>query len=173
MPAGVRKLALTAHLTASVGWLGSVTVFLALAVGGLASADRQLVSAMYLTMEYTAWFVIAPLSLASLFTGLLQALGTPWGLFRHYWVLAKLGLNLFATGILVLYLGSVSYLADRATETGFASGAHRALRVQAVVHAGAALLLLLAATGLSVYKPRGRTRYGWRKQQELRTASRS
>ena len=37
-----------------------------------------------------------------------------------------------------------------------------------MVHAGAALLLLLVAVTLSVYKPRGMTRYGQRKQHELR-----
>jgi hypothetical protein len=38
-----------------------------------------------------------------------------------------------------------------------------------VVHAGGALLLLLAAVTLSVYKPRGMTRYGWREQHERHT----
>jgi hypothetical protein len=37
-----------------------------------------------------------------------------------------------------------------------------------VLHAGAALLLLLVATTLSVYKSRGMTRYGWRKRDEQR-----
>ncbi len=39
-----------------------------------------------------------------------------------------------------------------------------------LAHAVAALLLLLVATTLSVYKPRGVTPYGWRKQQEQRKA---
>ena len=34
------------------------------------------------------------------------------------------------------------------------------LRGQLMLYAGAALLVLLTATGLSMYKPRGRTRYG-------------
>jgi len=37
-----------------------------------------------------------------------------------------------------------------------------------VLHAAAALLLLLVATVLAVYKPRGMTRYGQRKQHEHR-----
>jgi hypothetical protein len=37
-----------------------------------------------------------------------------------------------------------------------------------VLHAGGALLLLLVATTLAVYKPRGMTRYGQRKQHERR-----
>ena len=36
-----------------------------------------------------------------------------------------------------------------------------------VVASGGALLVLLVVTALSYYKPRGMTRYGWRKQQEL------
>jgi hypothetical protein len=86
----LRKFTLTAHVAFSVGWLGAVAGFLALAVAGLTSQDAQTVRAAYLAMELTAWFVIAPLSLASLLTGLVQSLGTTWGLFRHYWVVAKL-----------------------------------------------------------------------------------
>jgi hypothetical protein len=37
----LRKLALTAHVTASVGWLGAVVMFLALSVTGLTSRDLQ------------------------------------------------------------------------------------------------------------------------------------
>lgn len=167
----VRKFALTAHVACSVGWLGSVAAFLGLAIGGLAGDDEQLVRGLYLAMEFIAWFVIVPLSLASLATGLVQALGTGWGLFRHYWVIAKLLLNVVATGVLLLYMENVGRLADVAGATALAGGDLRGLRQQAVLHSGAALLLLLAATVLSVYKPRGLTRYGWRKQRELRAAS--
>lgn len=81
----LRKFVLTAHLTSSVGWLGAIAAFLALAVAGLTSQDEQTVRAAYLAMELTAWFVTVPLALASLLSGLIQALGTPWGMFRHYW----------------------------------------------------------------------------------------
>ncbi|WP_164835883.1 hypothetical protein [Actinacidiphila soli] len=40
-----------------------------------------------------------------------------------------------------------------------------------MVQAGAALLVLLVATVLSVYKPKGMTQYGWRRQNEQRTTS--
>ncbi|MGG1556145.1 hypothetical protein [Paenibacillus ferrarius] len=45
------------------------------------------------------------------------------------------------------------------------------VQIQLVVAAGAALLVLLVATTLAVYKPRGLTRYGWRKQHEQRKES--
>jgi hypothetical protein len=110
MAPGLRKVALTAHVTSSVGWLGAVATFLALALAGLISKDAQLVRAAYLMMELTGWFVLVPLSLASLLTGLVQALGTPWGLFRHYWVLFKLLITVLATVVLLLYMQTLTYL---------------------------------------------------------------
>jgi hypothetical protein len=109
------------------------------------------------------------LSLASLLTGLIQSLGTTWGLFRHYWVLFKLLINLVASIVLLLYMQTLSYLAGIAAETTLSSGDLAELRNPSpVLHAGGALLLLLVATTLAVYKPRGMTRYGQRKQHERR-----
>ena len=70
MTPDLRKFALTTHVTSSVGWLGSVAGFLALAIAGLTSQDAQMVRAAYLAMHLTTWFVIVPLSLAALLTGL-------------------------------------------------------------------------------------------------------
>jgi hypothetical protein len=162
----VRKLALTAHVTSSVGWLGAVAVFLVLAVVGLTSQDAQTVRGAYLVMEPAAWLVLVPLAFASLLTGLVQSLGTTWGLFRHYWVLAKLFINVFATIVLLLYTQTLSSLADLAAEKPLSSDDLGVLRSPSpVLHAGAALLLLLVATTLAVYKPRGMTPYGRRKEQ--------
>ena len=162
----LRKLTLTAHIAASVGWLGALAVFLAHALASLMSQDEQMGCAASLAMGLTAWFVILPLSLASLISGLVQALGTSWGLFRHYWILFKLLLTAVATIVLLLKLETISYLADVATETTFSSADLIGLRTSLGVHAGGGLLVLLAATTLAVYKPRGMTRYGMRKQRE-------
>ena len=156
-----RKFALTVHVTTSVGWLGAVAGSLALAIAGLTSQDAETVRAVYIALELTGWFLLVPLSLASLLTGIVQALGTRWGLFRHYWVLAKLLINLVATIILLLYTQTLGSLADVARDTTEVRGAP-----SPVLHAGAGLLLLLGATVLAVYKPRGVTPYGQRKQRE-------
>jgi len=161
----VRKLALTAHVTASVGWVGAVAAFLALAVAGLASGDAQLVRGVYIAMEPLAWFVILPLSFASLLTGLVQSLGTSWGLFVHYWVVVKLAINVLATTVLLLYMQTVGSLADLASETTFSGADLDELRsASPVLHGGAALVLLLGATTLAVYKPPGLTPYGRRRR---------
>lgn len=168
----LRKLALTAHVTSSVGWLGAVAASLALAVTGLTSRDAQMVRAAYLMLELTGWYVLVPLSLASLLTGLVMSLGTTWGLFRHYWVLVKFLINVFANIILLMYMQTLSYLAGMAAEITLPGGDLGGLRNPSpVLHASAALLLLLVAVTLSVYKPRGMTQYGRRKQHEQRTVS--
>jgi hypothetical protein len=164
----LRKIALTAHVTLSVGWLGAVASFLALAVTGLTSQDAQRVRAAYLAMELTTSFIIVPLSLAALLTGLVQSLGTKWGLFQHYWILAKLLITILATIILLVHMQPISYMAGAAAETTLTSADLRQLRIQLVADATAALLALLVATTLAVYKPRGMTPYGWRKQLEQR-----
>jgi hypothetical protein len=163
----LRRFALAAHVASSVGWLGAVVVFLALAVVGLTSQDAQTVRGAYLVMEPAAWYVLVPLAFASLLTGLVQSLGTTWGLFRHYWVLIKLLINVLATIVLLLYMQTLSSLADVAAETTVSSDDLGALRsASPVLHAGAALLLLLVATALAVFKPPGLTPYGQRKQHE-------
>ncbi len=166
MTPSFRKLTLTAHVTTSVGWFGALAVFLAHAIASLISQDEQIVRAVSLAMGLTAWFVILPLSLASLITGLVEAMGTAWGLFRHYWVLFKLLLTGLATIVLLLKLGPISYLADMAGEATFSRDDLIGLRTSLMVHAAGGLLMLLAATALAVYKPPGMTRYGVRKEDE-------
>lgn len=162
----VGKLILTAHITASVGWLGAVACALALAVAGTTSTDSETIRASHVALELVAWFAILPLAVASLVTGLVQSLGGPWGLLRHYWVVAKLSINLFATLVLLLYLPTLRDLASAASTP--TEDVARLDSLSPALHAGAALLLLVVATVLAVFKPRGLTPYGWRKQHEQR-----
>ena len=160
----LRKLTLTAHVVSSVGWLGAVACSLALAIAGLTSRDAQMVRAAYLAMVLTAWSVIVPLSLASPLSGIVQSLGTPWGLFRHYWILVKFLITIPATVILLLHMQPIGHLARVVAETTLASGDLAGQRIKLVTSAGAALLVLLVATALSVFKPWGMTPYERRRQ---------
>jgi hypothetical protein len=172
MTPGLRKFALTTHVTSSVGWLGAVGGFLVLAIAGLNSRDAQTVRAAYVATELITWAAIVPLAFASLITGLVVSLGTQWGLFRHYWVLVKFVLTVLATLLLLLHtrpIGAVAALARESELSGYLT--HR-LQLQLVADAALALLALLVNVTLSIYKPRGMTRYGWRKQQEAVSAPR-
>jgi hypothetical protein len=168
LPPALRRLTLTAHVASSVGWLGSVAVFLVLAVAGLTGQDTQRVRGAYLAMETTGWYVIVPLAFASLLTGLVQSLGTTWGLFRHYWVLAKLALTVLATFLLLVHMQVTAQVADMAARTSLSASDLGGMRRQLVFDAAAAVVVLLTTTALSISKPRGVTRYGWRIQQEQR-----
>jgi hypothetical protein len=150
----------------SVGWLGAVMVFLALAVVGLTSDDEVTVRGAYLAMAPAAWFVLVPLAHASLLSGIALSLGTAWGLFRHYWVVLKLLITVFATVILLMYMGTFRQMAGVAADPVVDLAVVR--NASPLVHAILALLLLLAATVLAVYKPLGMTAYGRRKQGEER-----
>jgi len=158
MPPRLRKFALTAHVTTTVGWRGAVVVFLALAVVGLTSQDAQTVRGAYLVMEPAAWLVLVPLAFASLLTGVVQSLGTTWGLFRHYWVLFKLLITVFATIVLLMYMETFRLMAGVAADPSADLGVVR--NASPGLHATLALLVLLVATVLAMYKPRGMTPYG-------------
>ena len=166
MTPGLRKLALTVHIASSVSLLGAVGAFLALAIAGLFGQSPQMMRAAYLATELIAWFVIVPLAFASLLTGVVQSIGTHWGLIQHYWVLAKLLFTGFVVIILLLQMKSIGYLGDTAEKMGLTNVDLLDVRMSLVAHAGGGLLVLLIPTALSVYKPRGMTRYGRRKRQE-------
>lgn len=163
MPPRVRKAVLVVHVITTVGWLGAVVAFLGLAAVGLTSQDAQTVRGAYLVMEPAAWFVLVPLAFASLLTGIVQSLGSLWGLFRHYWVVFKLILTVLATGVLVLYMETFRVMAEVASNPSTELETVR--NTSPMFHAVLAVLLLLVATVLAVYKPRGMTHYGQRKQR--------
>ena len=172
MTPALRKLTITAHVTFSVGWLGAVAAFLVLSIAGLTSHDAEVVRGAYLSMDLISRFIVIPMCLAALATGLLQALGTPWGLFRYYWILVKFGLAIFATiALLVHQFVVVAEAAKRvsgaAAETLFSVDLG-SLKTELVRAPSLAILLLLGVTTLGVYKPWGLTRYGRRKQQGRR-----
>lgn len=166
MPLRIRRFALTAHVVSSVGWLGAIGVYLALSLAALTVDDPQAVRAAYLAMDLAVWSVLVPLAGASLLTGVIQGLGTKWGLIRHYWVVAKLLLTALATLVLLAYTETISALAGMAERN---VPLEEVRDVSPALHAGVAVFVLLTTTALAIYKPRGLTRYGWRKQQALRS----
>jgi hypothetical protein len=146
MASALRRFTLTAHITSSVGWLGAVMAFLALAVIGLTSRDEATVRGAYLVMAPAAWFVLVPLAHASLLSGIAISLGTSWGLCRHYWVVLKLVITAFATVILMIYMGTFRQMAGVAADPVVELGLVR--NPSPLVHATLALILLVTATVL-------------------------
>jgi DMSO/TMAO reductase YedYZ heme-binding membrane subunit len=167
----LRKFALAAHIALSVGWIGAVAGYIALDVAAAPSRNAETLRACYLAMELIAWYVIVPLALASLLTGLVMSLGTNWGLFRHYWVLISLLLTIIATVVLLVETQTIGYFADIAADPATSSGDLQSLG-NTLVHSVGGTVVLLVILVLNVYKPRGMTRYGWRKWDGRRKTSR-
>ena len=164
------KFTLTTHIVCSVSWLCAVAGFLVLSIAAVTSHDVEIIRSAYLSMNLIGFYIIVPLSFASLVTGLVQSLGTSCGLFRQYWTVVKLVLT---TGAVFLLLVHQFMAVERAATSVSASAAGTMPNVghigaELVNKAALAILVLLVTTTLSVYKPWGLTQYGRRIQQKLR-----
>lgn len=120
-------------------------------------------------MAPAAWFVLVPLAHAALLSGIALSLGTPWGLIRHYWVALKLLITVFSTTILLIYMGTFRHMAGVAADPVVALGVVR--NPSPLLHAILALVLLLSATLLAIYKPFGMTPYGTRRHMQQRVGT--
>ena len=115
-------------------------------------------------MELIGWYVIVPVCVDSLVTGLAVSLGTPWGLFLHYWVLVKLLITVVSALVLLGFTQTLGSLGDLAADPTLSMNELRNLKQSPVLHSGGGLLAILVATTLAVYKPWGMTPYGRRKR---------
>lgn len=168
MTPAVRRFALTVHLAVSVGMLGAVAIFFALAIVGVTSHDADLVRAAYRVAGLATWWIIVPSAFAALLTGVLSSLGTPWGLVRYYWVAIKLALTVVVVVVLLIQTRSIDMMAAMATSGPLEAGAMIGPRAGLVLHSGGGFLVLLVTTVLSIYKPRGLTRYGAARERAAR-----
>ncbi|MER7398362.1 DUF2269 domain-containing protein [Streptomyces sp. NPDC000151] len=168
-----RRATLVVHVVVSVGWLGLTLGLLALgiaastagvsretgAVTGSGTADAtELAAAAYRSMKIFIDWLIIPLALLTLISGLVLSLGTPWGLARYRWVVTKFWLTLGAVVATVLALR---------TQINAAAGAVVAGRpvppeTDLVVAPAVALTLYVFLTAVSVLKPWGMTARGRR-----------
>ncbi len=141
------------HVVASAGWLGLDGALVALEVTGLHSGDPAVRAGIVVAMAVIACWVLIPVVCASLCTGLVLALGTSWGLARHWWLVAKSGIAvvLTATGVALTLPRLPEVLAGEGEPAQALTLAARSV----------ALALLLTATGLSVVKPWGKTQSAW------------
>lgn len=163
-----RKLLLAIHLTCSVGWTGAVCAYLALAFAIPLTDHSETVRGAWIGMELVGWYALVPLAVASLTTGILMASVTRWGLLRHYWVLISLVGTTILTAVLVFHMPDVSAQADMARE---ASPDQLEEMGSDITHALIGLGLLIGILVLNIYKPRGLTRYGWRRERDLGSRS--
>jgi hypothetical protein len=150
LPPRWRKAVLTTHVVTAVGWLGVDLVQLTLGVAGLTGTDPAVVYPAF-GLIGTALFV--PLSFLVWLVGVVNAVCTPWGLLRHWWVVTKLAI---VTLMLVLVVFALYPNLSDAWAMGAATP--RQTRLDLVVAPSVSTSLLVLATVLSTYKPWGRTK---------------
>lgn len=156
------KAALTLHILTSVGWFG---VAVAVAFCGLAAAstsDPTVSRALYRFMELAPWLSI-PAGVAAFASGVLVSLGTVWGLFKHWWVVAKIAL---AIAVIVTDAFVVRAVAHDALVTG---APEAPLYGSTIAH----VAVLAIATVLSVFKPKARTPWSPAPQRTARPRGRT
>jgi hypothetical protein len=168
MTSALRKVTLTAHIIFSIGWIGAVFAFLALSIAGLTSQSPEIVRGAYTSMDLVGRFVIIPMCFAALATGIIEAFVTPWGLFRHYWVVVKFALTLIATFLLLMHQNAMARAAkwvSGAAATQLFAADFGPLKTELVQKSALAIVLLVSIAILGIYKPWGLTAYGHRKLQ--------
>ena len=155
------KLLLTAHLIVSVGWLGVVIAKIALKLFAMTTGDPAVYDALYLATGRLN-LAFPPLAIGTIATGVLLSLGTKWGLIRHYWVATKIVLT-FGVIITAVQLGTrIPRPSGRAMDDGASPGLLASPMALLLALSITHLLMLVAATILSTYKPWGKTWFGRR-----------
>lgn len=152
-----RKLLLTTHVIASVGLIGSSAGTLGVALIAAGAEPATDAHVLY-SADQTLIFALAiPLSAIALITGLALGLRTHWGVLRHTWVTAKLGLLLMVivNGALVIrpLIGHLVDVTSSATSQDPGS-ARWAMPAAVAVN----IVFTIAAAGLATFKPGGRLR---------------
>jgi hypothetical protein len=160
-----RRLLLALHLGCSIGWIGAVCAYLALAFAVPAAGDPEVVRAAWIGMDLVGWYAVLPLAGGALLTGVVLGVVTKWGLLRHYWVVISLVGTALLTAVLVFHMPDVSAQADIARA---ADNEHLLAMASDIAHAVTGLVLLLGILVLNIFKPKGLTRYGWRKERAER-----
>jgi len=147
-----RTALLTVHVAVSVGWLGLDGALVVLEITGLGTGDPRERAGIAAAMAAMVVWVMVPVVFTSLVSGLVLALSTPWGLLRYWWVLLKCAIAgvLTAAGLMVMLPRLHQIIA----------GEGEPVQMETLVGRSIALALLLAATGLSVVKPWGKTPHG-------------
>lgn len=158
-----RKINLIVHALFSVGLLGSILAFTAMAATALLVVSESARSGLYPAMSLVTLAAIVPMALAANLSGIISALATPWGLFSHRWIVYKFWITLFATVVLLIKTRLVMRMADCYSGGTCLIDDRWHSGLELVVHAVGGFTILLVPLALSMLKPKGLTAYGQRK----------
>ncbi|MBB6670194.1 DUF2269 family protein [Cohnella nanjingensis] len=154
-----KRWLLTLHLLFSAIMLGVAIVFLFLSITAANTNDEGVLQACYTMMHMLAKTTVRYSTIAALATGILLSVWTPWGLFKHYWIIAKEVLTFFfiIIGPIGMYWWTLRAVTLVSSERG-----HAVLDPDFIVNSGqlriGIVLQIVSLVGLfaiSVFKPWG------------------
>jgi hypothetical protein len=150
----LRKWLVAAHILVGVGWFGIVAAKLVLEIVATPTGERDIARAGYVFLAALDRAVFPPAAIATLITGIVLSVGTAWGLFRYWWIVVKLALTIAVIVTGVAFVGAWTQAAMTPAADTAVGATSRWLIGAAVAH----LLMLGAATVISVIKPWGQIR---------------
>ncbi|MDQ4009957.1 MAG: hypothetical protein M3228_04510 [Actinomycetota bacterium] len=159
MSGRLRKFVRATHVTVSAGWLGLVVAMLILGISAATTPNSTFVLACYAMMERIGGVVIPFFAVATLLSGIVLSVATPWRLLQHWWIVVKLVLAVAVIVTAVALTGDwlQQAVAQAAGSSRVAEGSNAGMPAWLVVAgSGVHLLFLWAATTISVDKPWGK-----------------
>ena len=172
-----RQALLAAHVVVSAAWLGIGVMFVALSLLALRAANVRDVQTIYETMALFDQTMLPVATMASTTTGFALGVTTKWGIVRHRWVALKVVLSFSVLGIAFGFLhDALEHAAAQAAQLATVGGSVADISGSGRVVVGGFMLALVSLVGamlLSVYKPRGLTSLGrrWQNLDQARLES--
>jgi hypothetical protein len=154
------------HAVTSAAWLGIAVMFVALSGLALSAANVRDAQTIYEAMALFDQTMLPMATMAATTSGFALGVTTKWGIVRHWWVALKVVLSFAVLGIAFGFLNdALERSAAQAAQLAAVGGA-----VADVTSSGQvvlwgfvlALVSLIGAMLLSIYKPRGMTPWGRR-----------
>lgn len=154
-----RRWLLLLHLLFCAIMFGGAMVFLILSITAVSTNDESILKACYISMHMLAKTSVRASAIGALVTGVLLSVLTQWGLFKHYWIIAKEGLTILA--IIAGPIGMVSWTLKAVTLTT-ADGLNALQDPEFIVNSGQMWIgitlqisSIVAMFAISIFKPWG------------------
>lgn len=157
-----KRWLVSAHVLSFVVWFGTTVCFLILMIIATQTSDRHTQHIIYMLVEKLDVSLIWSSSLATVVTGALISILTPWGLIRFYWIVLKEVLSLLSIilGMVGLHPWLLYAISVTSTQEGSLAQAASLAVNQQKQFAGIVfqLIALMLMVVVSLFKPWGQFR---------------
>ena len=158
-----RSWLLALHVASGVGWLGAAVCMLLIS---WTNSDPVQHYPVGLVMERIDRFVMIPLPLVAIATGIVLSWGTSWGFVRWYWVVVKQLATYSLTALAPFTVHEWIVQMTDLSRAGVAGAAYGSTQRLHVLASAVIVLTGTAIVAISVLKPWGRRRTAVRRASD-------